>query len=86
MGIILAMHGRLDESIEHFIETLRINPNDPLTHNNLAMTYARKGDLAAGKRHFQEALRLDPAFEEARNNLLYLIGKESGGREVKSEK
>jgi tetratricopeptide (TPR) repeat protein len=79
MGIILAMHGRLDESIEHFIEALRINPNDSSIHNNLAMTYARKGDLAAGKRHFQEALRLDPGFEEARNNLLYLISKENGG-------
>ncbi len=76
MGIILAMHGRLDESIEHFIEALRISPNDPLTHNNLAMTYARQGDLAAAKKHFREALRLEPGFEEARNNLLYLIGKE----------
>jgi Flp pilus assembly protein TadD len=47
-----------------------------LTHNNLALTYARHGDFEGAKRHFQEALRLDPGFEEARGNLVYIIQKE----------
>jgi tetratricopeptide (TPR) repeat protein len=62
MGIILAMHGRLEESIEHFTEALRINASDPFTHNNLALTYARKGDFESARKHFQEALRLDPDY------------------------
>jgi hypothetical protein len=69
LGLALGKEGRLEESIRHSSEALRINPEDADTHMNLGVVLAMQGKLEQAVVHFNEALRLDPDYTEARDNL-----------------
>ena len=44
---------------------LRLNPNNALMHNNLALVLADLGDSGGAERHFREALRVQPSYRQA---------------------
>ena len=78
MGFALADQGRMAEAVNHYSESLRLNPNYADTHYNMgiALSALKKSEEAA--RHYREALRIDPNDFQAYNNLgntLFLQGE-----------
>jgi hypothetical protein len=51
---------RIDEAVQHLKESLRINPDNPETHNDLGGALQRMGRFEEALVEHQEALRLDP--------------------------
>jgi tetratricopeptide (TPR) repeat protein len=74
-GIALAQEGRLDEAIDEYLASLKIDPNRPATHNNLGFAYFRKGMVDHAILQFQMAIALNPDYAEAHNNLGIAYGK-----------
>jgi hypothetical protein len=68
-GLPLARQGRFTEAAACFREALRLHPDYPEAHSNLAGTLAEQGDLQAALRSYQDALRLRPDSAEAHHNL-----------------
>jgi len=52
-----------------WVDTLEINPESFLGHNNLGTIYLEMGRTDQAFRHFQEAVRIKPDFHEAQSNL-----------------
>jgi Flp pilus assembly protein TadD len=69
LGIILVQQGRLDDAIRHFLDALRVRPEDEKIHNNLGISLMRQGNLKEATRHFSEALRIKPDYGKAKRNL-----------------
>jgi Flp pilus assembly protein TadD len=57
MGLALAGQARMDDAIEEFQKTLRLDPNYLEAYNNLAVAYFIKQD-------FREAWRYTHLFEQ----------------------
>ena len=74
-GIALAQEGRLDEAIDQYLASLKIDPNRPATHNNLGFAYFRKGMVDHAILRFQMAIALNPDYAEAHTNLGIAYGK-----------
>ena len=54
-------------------EALRIRPDYPEAHNNMAILSKAQGDETAAAQHYQEALRLRPEYPEAHYNYAVLL-------------
>lgn len=76
IGILLAQRYRTGEAIEHFRESLRINPNQGTVFRNLGNAYQSVGSYTAAVEAFQQAIRLNPDDAEAHFRLgyAYLMG------------
>ncbi len=61
--------GKWDEAFAEFREALRLQPDDPATHNSLGMAYQMRGELDRAAAEYREAIRLLPAYTIARGNL-----------------
>ena len=72
--MVLCMAGRAPEGIVHFREALRLNPNQPRVHLNLAMALAESGRPGEAQVHYEAARRLE---EKSFNSVLeeYLLPK-----------
>lgn len=60
LGQSLLMVNRVDESVASYERALRINPNEPLAHRDLAMLAKRRGDDEEFRKHLRECERLVP--------------------------
>ena len=69
LGNSLAETGRLDEAIEHYLITLKQNPEHADAHNNLGIALAMKGKLDEAIEQFQLALRYKPEVAGGHSNL-----------------
>src|SRR6185312_16133690 len=54
-----------DEAIADYRKALELEPNDPLTHYNLALALKYKGEASVAAPEFQAALRLKPKWADA---------------------
>jgi tetratricopeptide (TPR) repeat protein len=72
----LAAAGRTADALAAFAESLRLEPRDPKTHNNLANTLAATGRRDEAQRAYAEAIRLDPRYPDAHNNLANVLAQE----------
>jgi tetratricopeptide (TPR) repeat protein len=84
-GIALAQEGRLDEAIDQYLASLKIDPNRPATRNNLGFAYFRKGMVDHAILQFQMAIALNPDYAEAHNNLGIAYGKKGWIRQATEE-
>ncbi len=57
------------KALEQFREALKIYPDDPHLHYDLALTYDMKGMLDKTEYHLNEAIRLKPDYSDAYNYL-----------------
>jgi Flp pilus assembly protein TadD len=75
LGSLLLHSGRLDDAIVELKEALKMAPDNPSAHNNLAGALAiRDGLTREVVNHYQEALRIDPNHLNAHRNLgVYLF-------------
>lgn len=65
----LAQSGREDEAIKAFAEMAQDFPELPEPHNNLALLYAKRGDLKRAEAELLLATQVKPAFAIAYTNL-----------------
>lgn len=65
----LLEYGEYDTAIEHFKQTLQINPDHVNTHNNLGSALAVQGKLKEALEHFQRVLQIDPDNRLAHDNV-----------------
>lgn len=71
-GLYYSKKGNKGKSIKMYRKSLKINTNDPITHNNIAQEYAQEGDVDKAIEHYKEAIRLAPEYSDAHFNLAYL--------------
>ena len=69
LGRSLEMAGRLDEAIDEYRKTLKINPFHQFTLRNLGLALYKKGDLDQAIFYYRKALESDPTLGEAHNDL-----------------
>ena len=60
------------KALEQFREALKIYPDDPHLHYDLALTYDMKGMLDKTEYHLKEAIRLKPDYSDAYNYLGFI--------------
>jgi cytochrome c-type biogenesis protein CcmH/NrfG len=69
LGTELYREGRTDDAIKHYLEALRIKPDNAEAHNNLGIALDREGRTDDAIKHYLEALRIRPDYAKAHNNL-----------------
>jgi tetratricopeptide (TPR) repeat protein len=78
-GGALFQNGKVYEAMEHFNETLRINPNRHTAHNNLARALQLLGKEEQAMSHYRRAVEIEPDFAGGHYNLAGAL--ESQGKE-----
>lgn len=63
----LAM-GQAPQALSTLLKGEKVDPDDPLIHNQLGLTYFVFGKYEKSAEHFQRAIRLDNKLTEAHNN------------------
>jgi len=71
--VALARQGKLAEAKDHLETALRIQPDNPETHNNLGGILISMGALGAAREHLETALKIQPDYASARQNLAHLM-------------
>jgi tetratricopeptide (TPR) repeat protein len=69
LGVALEENGKMQEALQHYRESLRINPTRAQAHNNVANLLAALGQRDEALMHYQQALRLDKKAPLAHLNL-----------------
>jgi hypothetical protein len=68
LGTELYREGRTDDAIKHYLEALRIKPDNAEAHNNLGIALDREGRTDDAIKHYLEALRIRPDYAKAHDN------------------
>ena len=69
-------------AIAEFTEASRLRPGDATPHMNIALAYARPGNLEPRKKHIEEGLRVDPENVTLKNEQAVLFLDEGQYREA----
>jgi protein O-mannosyl-transferase len=69
LGRSYELAGRLDEAIEEFEKTLKINPLHQFALRNMGLAMYKKGNLDESISFYRKALQSDPYLAEAHNDL-----------------
>jgi tetratricopeptide (TPR) repeat protein len=72
----LSKQEKNDEAIEHYIDSLELNPDQPEVYYNLATILVKEGRLGEAVVYYNEALKLRSDYFEARNNLATVLAKQ----------
>jgi len=73
LGIALSRKGKFSESVKHFSEALRINPDFASAHANIGHSLLRIGKSEEAAKHFRESVRLNPNVIMAHYYLGFLL-------------
>jgi len=76
LGIVLGKLGRIDESIHHSLEALRIKPDFEVAYNSLGNALEKQGRIDEAIDRYLKALRIKPDYVAAHNNLGIALGKQ----------
>ena len=68
-GTAASDSGRYEEAVNHFREAISLFPGDPVTYNNLGVTYFRMGQMDSAAHAYQKAIHLSPSYAQAHANL-----------------
>jgi len=68
-GEALAKTGDFEGALQKFVESLRLDNEDPVTHNNVGVVSHQLGQTEKARESFERALRLAPGLGPARHNL-----------------
>ena len=74
LGMLHEKRGRPDLAIEEYIESVRIEPRDPIIHFDLGFILEQNGRTAEAITQYREALTLDPGYAQAHFTLGILLG------------
>jgi len=73
VGFVGTEHENTEEEARCYEDALRLRPDYPEAHNNLAILLRLRGDAREAAGHYQEALRLRPDYPEAHYNYAALL-------------
>ncbi len=59
-GLTSIMEGQLEQAVEHLLQALRDEPNNPESHYNLGLALLGRDEDDRARKHFAEAVRLRP--------------------------
>ena len=76
LGNLFLKQARWDNAIAAYAEALRANPAAFEAHNNIAIAFANRGDLAQATAHFREAARLSPQQPEIHSELAEILDRQ----------
>ncbi|MFO7494190.1 MAG: tetratricopeptide repeat protein, partial [Desulfobacterales bacterium] len=78
LGEALMQQGDYPGALREFLAAEKLNPEDPILHNDLGLFYRIKDRLDLAIHHFKLAIELKPGYAVAQNNLgeVYLQKKE----------
>lgn len=82
LGLVYKKEGNLDKAAFHFIEELKICPQDAETHVSLGNIFALKGQIKNAICHFYEALRINPKSTGAHNDLGNALARQGKAEEA----
>jgi tetratricopeptide (TPR) repeat protein len=82
---ILVSSNRIDDAIELYQQSLRINPNNAEAHLNIGNAALQLGRVAEAREQYQEAVRLRPGFAEAHHNLGVALSRLGQWQEAKEQ-
>jgi len=70
--------GNYTAALSELLKAEKLNPNNPLLHNDLGLVYLAKEKPDLAVTHFKKAVQLKPDYSLAKNNLgsAYLVRKE----------
>jgi len=87
LGCLLIEQGKTDQAIQHWLEAVRIGPNQPTIHNNLAILFAQQGKIEQAIQQYRQVLKYRPNDAAAYNNLNALLAvQEKSAAEDKTPK
>ncbi|MCB9812949.1 MAG: tetratricopeptide repeat protein [Pseudomonadales bacterium] len=78
----LSKHEAMNQAQHHYLEALRINPNDSIAHNNYAILLkqnyqelglSKQEAMNQAQHHYLEAIRINPNYSIAHNNYAILL-------------
>jgi Tfp pilus assembly protein PilF len=67
-GLEAAKGGLWKEALLRWENGLKLSPNNPKLHNNLAIAYENEGEYTKAEEHYKKALELDPTNEVIKIN------------------
>ena len=70
--------GNYTAALGELLKAQKLNPDDPILHNDLGLVYMAKEKFDLAVVHFERAVQLNPDYSLAKNNLgsAYLVRKE----------
>jgi Tfp pilus assembly protein PilF len=79
-GVRMAKMDLWREAMFRFQRAVQINPNDAMSHNNLAVAYEANGDFDAALKEYREAMRLDRSNQYIQKNYSRLVEFQQRGK------
>jgi len=84
LGFTMAQLGKSEEALADYQKALELDPNCASAHFNLAVSFARAGDLAEAESHYRQALP-GRATAETHNGLGYVLAHQGRADEAIAE-
>jgi Flp pilus assembly protein TadD len=78
--MLLAEQGNYDDAIDHLKEALRLNPNQILAHNKLALILYETGRFDEAVKHWRVSLRLKPDQPEIKDRIAAALAQKQKKR------
>lgn len=72
LGLVYSFRAAMDESLQHLLRAVQLQPTSTIYMNDLGKTFAMFGEDDKAKMAFNHVLKLDPFNEEAMKQLSYL--------------
>ena len=69
LGEAYLSEGNYTAALGELLKAERMNPEDPILHNDLGLAYMAKEKIDLAVVHFEKAVRLKPDYSLAKNNL-----------------
>lgn len=75
--------GLVPDALRDLLQAESLNPNDPLTHNNLGLAYFMRERYELSELQLRKAVALDPQFTDAKNNLARVLIERGNYKEAR---
>jgi Flp pilus assembly protein TadD len=72
LGVAQHRDGDLEAAERSLLQALALNPDHPMTHNELGIIYRKTGRFSAARSSYEAALAIYPYYHYARRNLAIL--------------
>jgi len=83
-GIYYQQKGQPAKAVTSYKKSLELNPNQPVTLNNLAWIYFEKGDMANATKHSEQAYNLAPENPAVIDTYAWVMYKDGKIKEAKA--
>lgn len=69
LGASLYQSGNNPQALVELLKAEKLDPDNPMTQNNLGLVYWARGKFELSEKHIKKAIQIAPDFTDARNNL-----------------